>query len=157
MEQITIKELRKVKGVGQKTIKQIREQIKQDSQPTASNTHKIIIPGELPGLNKIIDKSKQHWASYSKMKKKYTNKAAWIATSGLHKMNKIDLHFIWYCKNRRKDKDNILVGQKFIIDGLVEAGVIENDGWKQIGKIEHSFEVDKENPRVEVKIKEVER
>ena len=79
MEQITIKELRKVKGIGRKTIQQVRERIKQDNQAKPQGTHKIVIPGELPGLNKIIDKSKQHWASYSKMKKQYTNKAAWIA------------------------------------------------------------------------------
>ena len=69
--------------------------------------------------------------------------------------SKVDLEFVWYCKNRRKDKDNILVGQKFIIDGLVEAGVIENDGWNEIGDIKHEFARDKNNPRVEVKIKEV--
>ena len=116
---------------------------------------KITIGGELPDLNTIIDKSKKHWAAYSKMKKTHTNRVAWVAKSELEPMKKIDLHFKWYCKNRRKDKDNIIVGQKFIIDGLVEAGILENDGWKQIGDIKHSFEVDKEEPRVEVEIKEV--
>ena len=117
---------------------------------------KIRIPGELPHLNEIIEKSKQHWAAYSKMKKKHTNAAAWIAKANLEPMEKVDLTFIWYCKNRRKDKDNIIVGQKFVIDGLVEAGIIENDGWKQIGTLLHQFRVDKENPRVEVIIEEVE-
>jgi len=35
------------------------------------------------------------------------------------------------------------------------AGVITGDGWKQVGDINHSFMVDKKNPRVEVVIKEV--
>lgn len=155
MEQISIKQLRKVQGIGQKTIQNVREKIKEDIQPKQEKgTHKIVIPGELPGLNKIIDKSKQHWASYSKMKKKYTNKAAWLAKSELPKMNKIDLCFTWYCKNRRKDKDNILVGQKFVIDGLVKAEIIKNDGWNEIGDIVHKFAIDKNNPRVEIKIME---
>ena len=117
--------------------------------------YKIIIPGELPDLNTIIDKSKQHWAAYSKMKKEHTEKVELIAKNELSKMNKINLKFKWYCKNRRKDKDNIIVGQKFVLDGLVNAGIIENDGWKQIGKLEHEFERDKENPRVEVEINEI--
>lgn len=116
----------------------------------------IVIPGELPDLNTIIDESKKHWASYSTMKKENTEMVAWLA-KGKGKFKKINLEIIWYCKNKRKDKDNISVGQKFILDGLVQAGVIENDGWKQIGDIKHRFKIDKNNPRVEVRIKEVEK
>ncbi len=115
---------------------------------------KVIIPGEFPALNKIINKSKQHWAAYSQMKKEYTNKAAYIMNRLPKFNNKIDLTFYWYCKNRRKDKDNIIAGQKFIIDGLVKAGKIKNDGWKEIGDLIHKFEVDKKNPRVEIFIKQ---
>ena len=116
---------------------------------------KITIPGELPTLNEIIDESKRHWGAYKTMKDNHTEAAKLIAQSKLEPMEKVDITFKWHCKNRRKDKDNIIVGQKFIIDGLVEAGILENDGWKQIGDIKHSFEVDKEKPRVEVEIKEV--
>ena len=48
-----------------------------------------------------------------------------------------------------------MTGQKFIIDGLVKAGVLKNDGWAQIGDLNHSFEVDKENPRIEVILEEI--
>ena len=40
-------------------------------------------------------------------------------------------------------------------DGLVAAGVIQNDGWTNIGEIRHKFDVDKQDPRVEVRITEV--
>lgn len=113
----------------------------------------IVIPGELPDLNTIIDESKRHWASYSTMKKENTEMVAWLA-KGKGKFKKIDLEIIWYCKNKRKDKDNISVGQKFILDGLVQAGVIKNDGWKQIGNIDHRWAIDRDNPRVEVILKE---
>lgn len=115
----------------------------------------IVIPGELPDLNTIIDESKKHWAEYSRIKRKYTDMVAWLA-KGKGKFKKIDLEITWICKNRRKDKDNISGGgTKFILDGLVAAGVIENDGWKQIGDIYHKFKVDEDNPRIEVLIKEV--
>lgn len=35
------------------------------------------------------------------------------------------------------------------------AGVIQNDGWAHVGQIKHTFDVDKQDPRVEVKITEV--
>ena len=121
-------------------------------------TYKIVIPGELPDLNTIIAESKRgrgKWQPYNDMKQEYTNIVAWIAKSEIKKqLKKIDLEITWICKNRRKDKDNIMAGTKFILDGLVAAEVIENDGWKQIGDIKHRFRVDKDNPRVEVVLKE---
>lgn len=122
-------------------------------------TYKIVIPGELPDLNTIIAESKKgrgKWQPYNEIKQEHTNIVAWIAKSEIKKqLKKIDLTITWICKNRRKDKDNIMAGTKFILDGLVAAGVIENDGWKQIGDISHKFKVDKHNPRVEVEIREV--
>ncbi len=40
-------------------------------------------------------------------------------------------------------------------DGLVQAGTITNDSRRYIQSITHRFGVDRENPRVEVKITEV--
>ena len=123
-------------------------------------TYKIVIPGELPDLNTIIAESKKgrgKWQPYNEIKQEYTNIVAWIAKSEIKKqLKKIDLEITWICKNRRKDKDNISGGGiKFILDGLVAAGVIKNDGWGQVGDIYHKFKVDKHNPRVEVEIREV--
>ena len=42
-----------------------------------------------------------------------------------------------------------------ILDGLVKAGVLKNDGWLEIAGIEHKFSIDKTNPRAEVTLKEV--
>lgn len=115
---------------------------------------KLIIPGELPNLNEIIDESKKHWTKYRNMKATETEKVAWLAKK-IPEMQRINLTITWYCKNKRQDKDNIMAGTKFILDGLVTAGKIKNDGWKEIGDIAHKFKVDKENPRVEVEIQEV--
>ena len=40
-------------------------------------------------------------------------------------------------------------------DGLVGSGVLQGDGWNNIDGFSDTFEVDKENPRVEVRIIEV--
>lgn len=64
----------------------------------------------------------------------------------------LHFHFTWYCPNKRKDPDNISFAKKFILDGLQVAGVIENDGWKQIAGFSDAFYLDKQNPRVELTI-----
>jgi len=119
-------------------------------------TEKLIIPGELPGLNEIISISKEHWAKYAEEKHNRTEEIAYLAKSQIKgKYQKVDLVFTWFCKNKKRDKDNIIAGQKFVLDGLVAAGIIENDGWKQVGNIFHYFKIDRENPRVEILIEEV--
>src|SRR5699024_4322697 len=112
---------------------------------------KFTIPGELPTLNEIIAASKSHHMQYANMKKDYTA-LVMIHAKGLPKMEWADIEITWYCKDRRKDLDNVMTGQKFILDGLVKAGVLRNDGWAQIGDIQHRFLVDKQNPRVEVRL-----
>ena len=68
------------------------------------------------------------------------------------------LSITWYMKNRRKDPDNISFAVKFILDGLVNAGALPNDGWNEIVEITHHFVVDAKQPRVEVSLysKEIE-
>ena len=115
----------------------------------------IEVPGELPGMNKIIADSKSHYKKYSSMKKQYTELVAWCS-KGKGPFKRIDLDITYYCKDRRRDPDNIVGGgNKFVLDGLVAAGVIKNDGWKEINSITTKCEVDKNNPRVLITIKEV--
>lgn len=118
----------------------------------------ITIDGQLPDLNQIIAESKRgrgKWQPYNDMKQEHTNKVAWITKANIkEEFEKVDIVIKWVCPNRRKDKDNIMAGTKFILDGLVLAGVIKNDGWKQIGNIDHRWAIDRDNPRVEVILKE---
>jgi len=112
------------------------------------------ILGRLPGLNEIIEAAKQgkgKYQPYALMKEKYTEMIAWIAKK-LPSYEKVALVITWYEPNSRRDPDNIMAGQKFILDGLVAAKVIPNDNQKYIVSIIHRFRVDKQNPRVEVEI-----
>ena len=119
-------------------------------------TRTLTIPGRLPGLNDIIDAARRSRYESAAMKKENTDMVAWIAKAArLPRMERVDLVITWHEPNRKRDKDNIMAGQKFIWDGLVEARVLPNDGWNQIGNITHRFGVDKVNPRVEVEITEI--
>lgn len=118
--------------------------------------HKLIIPGTLPDLNRIINLSKRNKYEYAREKKVYTESVAWHArVAKLPHMERIFLVFNWFCPDMKIDKDNICVGKKFILDGLIEANVIKNDGWKQIDGFVDKFFVDRKHPRIEVEIKEV--
>ena len=114
------------------------------------------IPGRLPGLNEIIDAAKSHFGEYASMKETYTNMVGWLAKK-LPTYEKIALIITWYEPDRRRDPDNIMAGQKFILDGLVAAGTIPNDSQKYIQGIVHRFRVDKRNPRIEVEVVDAEK
>jgi hypothetical protein len=47
-----------------------------------------------------------------------------------------------------------MFAEKFVLDSLVERGIIEGDGWNDILQIFHWCDIDKNNPRVEVEIYE---
>jgi len=104
----------------------------------------------------VIDESKKHWSAYHKLKLQYTGLVACLARRQLRpvRSGRAHLSFVWYCRDRRKDPDNICSAKKFIIDGLVEAGILANDGWSQIATFSDCFEVDKDCPRVDVEISE---
>jgi len=114
----------------------------------------FVIKGELPTMNEIVAASKKHPMVYANMKKDYTA-LVMIHARNLPKVGKSDFVITWYCKDKRKDPDNLIAGQKFIFDGLTKAGVMTNDGWSEVGNITHRFEVDKAKPRIEVKIYEL--
>lgn len=114
---------------------------------------KLTINGEFPTLNEVIKASKSHYMAYASQKKEYTGLTILHARNKPKIDYKADYVFTWYRKNRRNDPDNIQVGTKYIFDGLVECGVMENDGWNQVNSIKHEYAVDKENPRVEIKVR----
>jgi Holliday junction resolvase RusA-like endonuclease len=87
-----------------------------------------------------------------RMKKTYQEAVEWTAKR-IEPFDRAYLDIVWYEPNRRRDLDNIAAGKKFILDGLQAIGKIENDGWKQIAGFTDTFEVDKQDPRVEVKIR----
>ena len=112
----------------------------------------LIIPHELPALNRVIDESKKHWSKYSRLKREYTQMVAVLARRQLRLIlsDSVHLSFVWYCRDRRKDPDNVCSAKKFIIDGLVSAGILQDDGWKQVVGFSDDFEIDVVNPRTEV-------
>jgi len=99
----------------------------------------IYVPGKFPGMNEIVKVSKIHFGAYSGMKKKYTLIFS-LALSGFKPRSEpVDIGIKWIYKEKRRDPDNIMAGQKFILDGLVNNGVLKNDTLSDINSLNHSF------------------
>ena len=118
--------------------------------------HILIIFASLCDLNKYIEKERINKFLGAKIKKEMTEICR-VQTLRKKKIkNRSKIIFSWYCKNKKKDPDNISFSKKFILDGLVLSGVIKNDGWRQISGFEDKFFVDKKNERIEIEIEEEE-
>ena len=105
-------------------------------------------------LNKVLDMAKASPYKYAAEKKRAETAIVWLLKS--EQVAPIPgrnyYEFTWHLKNFRKDPDNIAAGQKVIFDAMQKAGIIENDGHKQIAGFSHCFELDKHRPRVEIEI-----
>lgn len=125
----------------------------------ANMEYLLIIPGTLPNLNDYIAAERTNRHKGAKMKADSGTIVA-VAIRQCMRDIKIDkpvfMEYTWIEPSRRRDKDNISsFGRKVIQDALVDTGVLKNDGWKYVVGFSDKFEVDKKNPRIEVKIREV--
>lgn len=121
--------------------------------------YKLTISGTLPNLNDYIAAERINRYKGAKMKADSENIVV-VSIRQCMRGVRIDkpvfMEYRWIEPSRRRDKDNISsFGRKVIQDALVQCGVLKDDGWKHIVGFSDKFEVDKENPRIEVLIKEV--
>lgn len=118
---------------------------------------RIVIPGRFAGMNEYI-KANRVWKG--KWNKGNALKQADQQRIRNHlpgvKFDRIFITYTYYEIDRRRDLDNISgYFHKVFTDALVQHGCIENDGWKNIKGMADYFDVDKENPRIEIEINEV--
>ena len=119
---------------------------------------KITIPGRFPGLNEFIDANRRkhgNWNAGNAMKQR-DQRIIRAYLPRVRLKNRIFITYRYFEPNSRRDKDNISgYWHKVFQDALVQAGIIENDGWKHIGGMADYFDVDKGNPRIEIEIEEM--
>lgn len=68
----------------------------------------------------------------------------------------VRLNFRWVEPKNNRDLDNICFAKKFILDALVKSEVLQGDSQKYVKGFTDTFDLDRENPRIEVEIIEVE-
>lgn len=117
----------------------------------------LTIQGEMTSLNEFLRKLSYNRFAGGAVKKSETERVFWECKSQkLKKVKKypVFISFKWYCKNHKKDWDNVCFAKKFILDGLVMAAVISNDSQQFVKGFSDEFFIDSSNPRVEVEIYE---
>lgn len=119
----------------------------------------LIIPGRLDNLNDYISAERSNKYKAAQMKSSNEGIVAYAIKNCLRCVrieNPVEMEYTWYEKNKRRDLDNVSsFGRKVIQDALVHAHVLRDDGWKNIVGFSDKFLVDADNPRIEVRIREV--
>jgi len=119
-------------------------------------TQTFFVRGPLPGLNELIAAAKGaggRGAIYAKLKAKWTNDIALqIRAARVRPVDRAYLRFIWHEKSQKRDPDNIAAGgRKLILDSLVVAKVLADDGWGNVAGWNDAWTVSA-TPGVEVSI-----
>ena len=104
--------------------------------------------------NAVIDMAKSHWGQYSKEKKIRTQAVALLCrVQKLHPVQSPPAIRIWFWQRaKRIEKDNLLINTKYLIDGLVMAGILLDDRWDNYTDLDFRFRIDRDNPRIIVEV-----
>lgn len=96
-----------------------------------------------------------HWRTKARAVKKYRFAAEMAAREhGVTRYASAHVATTFYVKDRRglkQDADNLIASIKSALDGIADAGVVEND--RAFTPLPPKLEIDKENPRLEVLIR----
>lgn len=101
----------------------------------------LFIPVRFPSLNEYISAMNRNRFVGNKMKKEYTDLVAQYARAKDlgHFTEPVAIHFYYTEPNSKRDGDNIVFAKKFILDGLVQAGVLTNDTQQWVKRFTDSW------------------
>lgn len=119
----------------------------------------LTIGGTLPNLNEYTKANRANIHVGANMKKQTEIKITSFIKMQLQNVKAVEkcyIRFVWVEKDKRRDLDNIAFAKKFILDALVKNRILKGDGWSCVTGFEDKFKVDKQRPRVEVYIEEIE-
>lgn len=119
------------------------------------------IEGTMPSLNEYLAEVGRNPRLGGKLKRDYVNNVILYLRLSEYRhyqaTKPVIIHYVFYEPNMKRDHDNVAsVASKFIQDALRDMEVIADDGWKQILNFTHDFYLDRNNPRIEVYIEEIE-
>lgn len=124
----------------------------------------VTVKGFDSGLNELLAAQQRKYDSRVKRMRvcnpekakndKLCIKAIWRDLHGVHINAPIELFYHVYAKDKRHDRPNIgYAFCKSFLDALQTCKVIQNDSWDWVINTHFEYDIDKENPRVEVEIR----
>ena len=106
----------------------------------------IFIPGHFPGMNEFITENRRNPYSGNRMKRKNQdiikqNLEVWKWKNKVRKLEPpVYISYTFHERNRRRDLDNISgFFHKVFQDALVDSGLLNDDGWKDIAGFRDNF------------------
>lgn len=117
----------------------------------------FIIPGRLAGLNEYTESNRSNPRIGNRVKRNEQK----IVTTAIRNAHLTPIHkpvvvyIDWYEKDNRRDVDNITAAKKFIMDSLVDTGILKDDSRRYVKQIIDCVFTDTKNPRIEVELIEV--
>ena len=117
--------------------------ISQDDAKKYSRAQPLYIPGKLIGFNAYDSLSRTGFYASNGIKQSTQRDIGYHIQQAQLKpcTSKVDIDFIWYEANRRRDPDNIASNKKFIMDALVKCKVLKNDGHRYVGNFTDTFHI----------------
>lgn len=108
---------------------------------------RLVFPFALPTLNEYINAERTNRYMAAHIKKMTEQRLVFYIQSQTRErfQEPVFIKYKWIRKEARHDKDNIAFAKKFVQDALVKAGVIPNDGWKNIIGFTDEFELGKKD------------
>lgn len=120
------------------------------SLPRDTGSHICEIPFRLPGLNEYIRVCRQNRYAGAEFKRKWDKQIGPYVSRLKRPENVVRIHFTWYEPNHRRDVDNIAFAKKFILDALVERGILKDDSPKYVCGFTDEFAYGGEKVMVEI-------
>lgn len=104
----------------------------------------LILHFGLPGLNEMIRVARGNKYASAKQKKKYTKlvEKELIAQHCIPEksLTSISINCIWTESGHTRDPDNIRVGIKYVLDAMVNTGLLMDDSMKHVKFLGDTFQ-----------------
>lgn len=116
-----------------------------------------------PSMNDVIAANRSGYGVGNRLKRRLTELVAtrcrevmaetgWVAPLG-----PVEVSFTWHEVWRGRDVDNVMSAQKFVLDGMVEAGMLRGDSQRYVPRPPaHGIVIDREHPGVTVEVSRIE-
>ena len=131
--------------------------------------YKIIIPAWDSGLNELLNHQEKRYDYRTKRMRVYNTEKVKNEKKIREALRKqgmgnvritkpVAIHYMIYAKDKKHDRQNLgSCLEKCFADALQTLKILPNDSWDWIVKNTFDYEIDRQNPRAEVTITEVER
>ena len=120
------------------------------------------VKAQLPSLNTVISKNRANRYMGAKFKKDIEEVIGWAIKQALTKGELKPIQFPcviyieWHEATKRRDVDNVQSSQKFVLDAMVQNGVLPDDNRRWVKQVHHQV-IDDKSDFVVIKIEEIQR